>query len=225
MKRSEINTLQREATDFFRAHQFHLPPWAFWSLDQWRRHKQQAQAIFTNKLGWDITDFGSGNFARCGLLLFTLRNGRPGVAGGKDYAEKIMIVRPGQVTPWHFHFHKMEDIINRGGGNLIIELANSSAEEDIAESPVAVQVDGIERQVPARGRVILRPGESITLPVRLYHQFFGDPNTGTVLVGEVSRINDDATDNRFLTPTGRFPDIDEDEPPLCLLCNDYARLL
>jgi D-lyxose ketol-isomerase len=29
---------------------------------------------------------------------------------------------------------------------------------------------------------------------------------------------------RFLEPTGRFPEIEEDEPPLYLLVNDYPEL-
>ena len=46
---------------------------------------------------------------------------------------------------------------------------------------------------------------------------------GKVLVGEVSKVNDDVNDNRFLKPTGRFPEIEEDEPPLHLLVGDYAK--
>ena len=44
-----------------------------------------------------------------------------------------------------------------------------------------------------------------------------------MLVGEVSLVNDDDKDNRFYTPLGRFPEIEEDEPPLYLLCTDYAK--
>jgi D-lyxose ketol-isomerase len=34
-------------------------------------------------------------------------------------------------------------------------------------------------------------------------------------------VNDDRTDNRFHTPVGRFPQIEEDAPPLHLLTVDY----
>ena len=112
MKRSEVNAYQREAAAFFQQQNFHLPPWAFWSEDDWRKNREQVQEIIALKLGWDVTDFGLGDFQRAGLLLFTLRNGRVGQTGGKDYAEKVLIVRPQQVTPWHFHWHKMEDIIS-----------------------------------------------------------------------------------------------------------------
>ena len=39
--------------------------------------------------------------------------------------------------------------------------------------------------------------------------------------GEVSMCNDDNCDNRFYEPLGRFPTIEEDEPPYRLLCNEY----
>lgn len=221
MKRSEINELQREATGFFEQQKFYLPPWAYWSPNDWQNNSSEATEVIENKLGWDLTDFGQGDFYKMGLLLFTIRNGKVGDAGGKDYAEKIMIVREEQVTPWHFHWHKMEDIINRGGGNLVIELCNSTKDESLADTEVSVQVDGITKTVAAKGRIILQPGESVTLPPYLYHQFYGEKGKGTVLVGEVSRVNDDEKDNRFLDPVGRFAQIEEDKPPLYYLCNEY----
>lgn len=54
-------------------------------------------------LGWDLTDFGSNAFEKLGLLFFTIRNGSPDINAAKNYAEKIMISLPGQVTPIHFH--------------------------------------------------------------------------------------------------------------------------
>ena len=65
----------------------------------------------------------------------------------------------------------------------------------------------------------MTPGESITLPPNCYHKFWGAG--GRVLVGEVSMVNDDSTDNRFADQEGRFPVIEEDEPPLHLLITDY----
>lgn len=221
MKRSQINTLQREAAQFFAKQQFHLPPWAFWRREHWEKNQARAVEIKTLRLGWDLTDFGAGDFFHCGLLLFTLRNGRLAQPGGKDYAEKVMIVRENQITPLHFHWHKMEDIINRGGGKLVIEMWNSAPDENPANTPVTVLVDGIPRALQPGEPLILTPGESVTLPPRLYHQFYGAPNNGPVLVGEVSRVNDDANDNRFHQPAGRFPQIEEDEEPLYLLCTEY----
>ncbi|HIE50709.1 MAG TPA: D-lyxose/D-mannose family sugar isomerase [Armatimonadetes bacterium] len=222
MKRSEINALMEEALRFFAKQGFHLPPFAFWTPEEWQRKGPEADEIRRNRLGWDLTDFGSGDFHRVGLLLFTLRNGNvKDPANRKPYAEKIMIVEEGQVTPWHFHQTKIEDIINRGGGELVLELANATEEGKLADTPVTVSTDGVERTVEARGKIVLQPGESITIPQRLYHTFYGREGGGKVLVGEVSSINDDQTDNYFLESVGRFPAIEEDVPPLYLLCFEY----
>ena len=224
MKRSEINQILQEAKQFLSERKFHLPPWAYWSPGDWIREKRNATEIVENMLGWDITDFGCGDFANRGLFLFTIRNGRPGL-DRKPYAEKIMIVKENQETPFHFHWHKMEDIINRGGGNLVVDLYHANPDETLSEEPVSVSIDGIVRTVEAGGRIILQPGESICLDQRLYHRFYGEPGKGPVLVGEVSMVNVDKTDNRFYEPVGRFPTIEEDEPPVHLLVTDYEKFL
>lgn len=219
MKRSEINQIEEQAGEFLRAHQFFLPPWAFWRPAEWRTTREDISEIQENMLGWDVTDFGSGDFYRRGLFLFTLRNGNP-KRDKKPYAEKIMIVEQDQETPMHFHRIKMEDIINRGGGNLVIELYGSEADGSLSERPLAVSLDGIRRTVSAGTKVVLHPGESICLEPFMYHRFWAEG--GRSLVGEVSVINDDRTDNRFYEPVGRFPEIQEDTEPLYLLVNDYA---
>lgn len=224
MKRSEINAVIRDADMFVRGHGFHLPPFAYWSPEEWATRGLEVEEIVQNGLGWDITDFGQGDFRNKGLFLFTVRNGSPEnlrTGKGKLYAEKIMIVDVDQVTPMHFHWVKTEDIINRGGGDLVISLYNATSDEGLADTPVTVSIDGVEHTVAAGGRVVLHPGESITLPPYLYHKFWGE--AGRVLVGEVSVVNDDKSDNRFFEPIGRFPEIEEDEPPLYLLCTDYPR--
>jgi D-lyxose ketol-isomerase len=175
-------------------------------------------------LGWDLTDFGSGDFHKCGLILFTIRNGNP-LRDKKIYAEKAMIVEEMQETPMHFHWKKMEDIINRGGGNLVIELYNSDEREGFSAKDVVLKIDGISRTVQPGGAVTLKPGESICLEQGVYHRFNGEKGKGKVLVGEVSAVNDDSNDNRFYEPVGRFPDIIEDEKPLHLLASDYSKYL
>jgi len=224
MKRSEINAIMREADAFIRQHQFFLPPFAYWTPQDWRSQGPEVREIVDHHLGWDITDFGSGDYGRCGLFLFTLRNGSPqNLVGlrGKLYAEKILIVCVDQVTPFHFHWSKTEDIINRGGGKLMMQLYNATPDEQFADTGVTVSVDGVERVMRAGGTVALAPGESITLPDHLYHKFWAAE--GPVLAGEVSLVNDDSADNRFYDAPGRFPAIQEDEPPVYLLCTDYAR--
>lgn len=225
MKRSEINAILRDADAFLREHRFVLPPFAYWSPQDWASKGGEVAEIVDRRLGWDITDFGSGDFSRVGLFVFTLRNGHPENlkrGAGKLYAEKILVVGVDQVTPLHYHWIKVEDIINRGGGTLVIQLYNGDADRSRDEgAPVTVRIDGVSRTVPAGGVVRLAPGESITLVPYCYHAFWAEG--GRVLVGEVSLVNDDATDNCFHAGVGRFPSIDEDEPPLHLLVNDYEQ--
>lgn len=224
MKRSEINQLLRWGKAFLDEHHFKLPPFADWTPAEWATKGEECAEIRDNMLGWDVTDFGGGGFDKMGLLLFTIRNGNatnPNYV--KPYAEKLLIVQEEQITPMHFHWHKMEDIINRGGGNLMVKLYNSDESEDLANTPVSVSIDGQAHTVEAGGVVRLTPGESITLAPRLYHEFWGEQGAGTALIGEVSMTNDDRNDNRFHQPLGRFPSIEEDEPPLRLLCTEYTQ--
>ncbi len=218
MKRSEINSYLREAAEFFQAKQFALPPFAFWTPARWVELGNAADYMRSRGLGWDITDFGSGKFTSLGLLLFTIRNGLSGDSS-KIFAEKIMLVRVNQRTPFHYHFQKTEDIINRGGGRLVIELYNSDRQGKFDANEVRVRCDGLERIVAPGGQVILDHGESITLVPGLYHSFYAID--GDTMVGEVSSVNDDTKDNRFYEPLPRFTKIQEDATPLYPLCSDY----
>lgn len=222
MKRSEINQLMQEAVEFFDEFKFKLPAWAYYSPEQWKSLGPEADEIRKNMLGWDITDFGLGDFHKQGLLLFTIRNGNYNDPNNlKTYAEKIMIVREEQITPMHCHNLKLEDIINRGGGNLCIQLYLADENGELSDKPGRVSTDGIVRAFNPGDIVTLTPGESITLEPRVYHKFWGEKDKGMVLVGEVSQVNDDNMDNVFYDKCGRFPEIEEDEPPLYLLCSEY----
>jgi D-lyxose ketol-isomerase len=225
MKRSELNAIMRDAVGFLGSKCFLLPPFAFWGKKQWQTMTSEYREIVDCMLGWDITDFGSGDYARTGLLMFTLRNGHYSKKEySKPYAEKILITAEEQVTPFHFHWKKMEDIINRGGGNLLVQVHNSTAEGELADTPVSVSMDGKHFTVAAGSVVRVSPGESITLPAGQYHKFWGEKGKGTILLGEVSKVNDDTIDNRFHDKIGRFPAIEEDEEPLYLLCTEYPKL-
>ena len=159
MKRSEINAIIYSADEFFRHHGFYLPPFAYWSPAVWASKGKEVGEIVECRLGWDITDFGKRDFKRFGLVLFTIRNGRAEnlrTMTGKQYAEKIMIVEVGQKTSMHFHLSKMEDIINRGGGRLIIQLYNATPDEALDKArPVLLSVDGVSRR--------FKPGEVLEL--------------------------------------------------------------
>ena len=100
MKRSEVNRLMKEALEFINERSFKLPPFVLWTPEEWETKGSEYDEIRDNMLGWDITDFGSGDFHKVGLLLITLRNGNlfdPKYT--KPYAEKLLIVEENQVTP------------------------------------------------------------------------------------------------------------------------------
>lgn len=225
MKRSEINGYIQEALDFFGLMNFHLPPFAHWSAEDWAAKGPECAEIVEHQLGWDLTDFGLGRFKEWGLLLFTIRNGAVENAARratKNYCEKAMIVREEQKTPAHRHQDKVEDIINRGGGNLLIQVWNAAPDGTQADTPVTLSLDGVEKTFDAGAVLTFQPGESVTLPTTCLHEFWAEPGRGLVLAGEVSTVNDDEHDNFFVEPVGRFPTIEEDEPPLRLLVGDYA---
>jgi D-lyxose ketol-isomerase len=224
MKRSQINAIITGIENFLSERQFMLPVWASWSPEEWKGKYEKCSEIIDNKLGWDITDFGSGDFRNKGLSLFTIRNGSWDKKD-KLYCEKIMVSDEEQETPLHFHWNKTEDIINRGGGNLVIELYHATDDDKLSQEEVTVSIDGVLNTVKAGDSVILGPGESICLKPRVYHRFYGEKGKGRVLIGEVSLVNDDANDNRFYNETGRFPEIEEDVEPVRLLVNDYEKYL
>jgi len=220
MRRSEINNYLNEAKAFLEEQNFKLPPWAFFSPEEWKIKGDEYKEIRDNMLGWDVTDFATGDFNEVGLLLFTIRNGNfNNPAYKKTYAEKIMLVREKQITPTHFHWNKMEDIINRGGGELCIQLWKADKDEALSDESFTVQIDGVTRKVSSAEIVRLAPGESICLEPYVFHKFWAE--NGLTMVGEVSQVNDDNNDNRFLEPLGRFPEIEEDEPAIHCLCNEY----
>ncbi|MEM7300396.1 MAG: D-lyxose/D-mannose family sugar isomerase [Pseudomonadota bacterium] len=223
MQRSQINTIIREAHDFISSFRFALPPFAHWGVDEMRARKADIEdGVLKARLGWDITDFGQGDFAKKGLFLFTVRNGDVSElkTGGMCYAEKIMMSRHDQVTPMHRHVLKTEDIINRGGAKLAIRMNESGPDGKIDKSlDVPVTCDGVARTLKGGDVLVLEPGESVTLRPGNWHTFWGEG--GDVLIGEVSTVNDDVNDNVFAEPVGRFSTIEEDEEPYRLLVSDY----
>jgi len=222
MKRSEINQIMRNAVEFVEEMKFLLPPFAYWTPGDWKKKGHEYDEIRDNMLGWDITDFGSGDFYDTGLLMFTVRNGSLVMDKYvKPYAEKILIVEEGQITPYHFHWQKMEDIINRGGGNLMVKVYASTKAGEFSKGPVKISMDGRNYAVKAGTVIKVVPGQSITLPTGQYHKFWAEKGAGKILLGEISKVNDDRTDNRFYEKVGRFPEIEEDAAPLYLLSNGY----
>ena len=224
MKRSEINAALKEMEAMIKEYRFALPPFCHFTPEEWQTKGHECDEIRDNMLGWDITDYGLGDFDKVGFSLITLRNGNLSMPDKytKTYAEKLLYIKEGQYSPMHFHWNKMEDIINRGGGTMLIRVYNATPDEDLDKvNPVHVHMDGVEYIVPAGTQVRVAPGQSISIQQYMYHDFEVEPGTGPVLIGEVSQCNDDNTDNRFYEGVGRFPAIEEDEPPYRLLCNEY----
>lgn len=222
MKRSDINKVIKDMEKLIAEYRFVLPNFANWSGEEWKKKGSEYDEIRENRLGWDITDFGSGRFEEIGFSLFTLRNGNiNNDKYKKTYAEKLMMLYPGQKVPMHFHHFKMEDIINRGGNNVFITLYNGCPNGERLDTDVTVSLDGKKVTVPAGTAVELKPGDSITLDQYIYHDFLLPEMGNSVLLGEVSMSNDDDNDNSFYESIGRFPSIEEDEEKYRLLCIEY----
>lgn len=227
MKRSRINEIMAAADDFIRSFGFVLPPFAYWTPDQFRANRDNARKIIGARMGWDITDYGQGDFDNLGLFLFTLRNGNLADlqrGGGMCYAEKLLISRKDQLSPCHTHVIKAEDIINRGGATLAVKLNGSNPDGTFSETAGGtVMCDGVARAFKGGETILLKPGESVTLLPGDWHAFWGEG--GDVLIGEVSTVNDDVTDNVFVSKIGRFASVEEDVAPTHLLVSDYDKFL
>lgn len=174
MKRSEINKALKELEAMCAKYKCYLPPFCNFTPEEWQEKGHEYDEVRDCMLGWDITDYGLGNFDKFGFSLITIRNGcrtQP-EKYPKVYAEKLLYLKEGQMAANHFHWFKTEDIINRGGGNCLIRVYNSLPNEEIDyESDVEVHCDGLKRMVPAGTQIRLRPGESLWVTQGMYHDF------------------------------------------------------
>jgi len=217
MKRSEVNKALNEARAMLDTCRWTLPVWADWHQSDYEQQPHIAQHLREHQMGWDVTDFGSGHFTSRGLTLFCLRNGMQSDTTSKPYAEKLLFIGENQETPFHRHQIKMEDIINRGGGILVVEFCHADIND---KTPIEVSIDGIPQLSNPHEPLRLQGGQSVTMTRGLYHRFYAEEGSGMVLGGEVSQVNDDETDNYFLDPVGRFSAIEEDEAANTLLWNE-----
>lgn len=226
MKRSEINRSIRWAEELCKVHHITLPDFSRYEPDRKAMQDSMRQNLVDAMLGWDITDFGSGNFETCGAVLFTVRNGSIyNAAVGTPYAEKYIFMKDGaeQEIPMHYHIQKTEDIINRAGGILCVQVfANGKDGKPDSEMPVTLYRDGVRYDAKAGEIIEITNGNSITLTPFVYHRFFTKTGTGDLIIGEVSKINDDNTDNIFANPQERFCAVEENEPAYRLLVNEYT---
>ncbi|HEY4246286.1 MAG TPA: D-lyxose/D-mannose family sugar isomerase [Lacunisphaera sp.] len=189
MKRSTINAAYREALAVFARVGWALPP----------------------RPRWDVTDCGSGDFERYGLVLVNL-------AEEPEYCEKLIYLRVGQSVPAHTHRKKKEDIICRYGG-LMMELRAGPAGGEPTGTLLRIKRSGHWIDVPEGQPFLLGAGERVTLVPGIYHRFW--PTQANTVIGEVSTANDDLNDNFFADASfARFPEIDEDEPAEVRLVGD-----
>ncbi|MBU8902716.1 MAG: D-lyxose/D-mannose family sugar isomerase [Victivallales bacterium] len=231
MKRSQINSSIETAMKVFKKLGLNLPPFAFWTVEDWKNKGSEVDEIRKAGLGWDVTDFGQGNFELIGRTLFTLRNAyKQDGNHSKVYAEKFILDPPRQHAPLHFHRSKMEDIVNRAGGNILITLYKATTEGKCSDEKFTVQIDGQTCELEPGTVIQLKPGQSVCLAPYIIHSFCGEEGTGIdmngvqyTVSGEVSSVCDDWNDNCFLDPVERFPAIEEDEPRKYYLCNEYPK--
>ena len=228
MKRSEINQAITKAKVRLQEYRICLPMFGYWNVDEWRKVADKTERIRQRMLGWDVTDFGSNNFAKCGAVLFTVRNGDKNDDQNRaPYAEKYILLNDEteQEIPFHYHIDKTEDIINRGGGVLVVEMYGSTKDNNLdKDNPVTVYLDGVKHIFEAGEKIYVLPGNSITIEPYFYHRFYAEKGKGYLIVGEVSKVNDDNCDNVFLNPSERFIPIEEDEDALHPLVNEYDKL-
>ncbi len=159
-----------------REHCCYLPPFCNFTPEQWKTQGHEYDEVRDCMLGWDITDYGLGDFDKVGMSLITIRNGNRAMQDKypKVYAEKLLYIKEGQYSPNHFHWYKTEDIINRGGGNVLIRVYNSLPDEEIDNgSDVTVQLRRPHLHRARRHPGPLTPGESIHIQQYLYHDFSG----------------------------------------------------
>ncbi len=226
MKRSVVNAEIKIAKQLLKENSITLPKLAYWDMEDFINNKESLSTIREIKLGWDVTDFGTDDYDRVGGVLYTVRNGvMKEKLCGVPYAEKYIILKEGQSLPMHFHFLKTEDIINRAGGILALKLFNADKNYDIdTNSEIKVLIDGILHCFEPGEIIEIPVGSSITLHPMLYHTFWAMQGFGPLIVGEVSSLNNDKTDNYFNPPLDRYSEIEEDEEAICLLCNEYEKL-
>ena len=223
MKRSDVNDNIGLAKDLFAAHRLVLPRWAHWSPDDWRGAGPGMRAVKDAGLGWEITDHGSGDFQRQGLVLFRLRDAqRSPTDSDEGFAESVLLVQVHQVTPFHHHTHG-QDLVNRGGGDLVVQLHHAGPSDELDDDrPVTAVVDGVEVEFEPGGLARLTVGESLGVAPRVYHKFWAE--MASCMVSEISSPANGRQDFHYLEDARRLPDIEEDEEPLHLLWHEYPDL-
>ena len=94
MKRSEVNACIKYMENLIKEHGYILPPFCNWTPEEWETKGHEYDEIRDNMLGWDITDYGRGDWEKLGFALVTLRNGNQHDPKYKKvYAEKLLMLK------------------------------------------------------------------------------------------------------------------------------------
>ena len=67
MKRSEINKALKELEAMCEKYHCYLPPFCHFTPEQWQTIGHEYDEVRDCMLGWDITDYGSGDFEKYGF--------------------------------------------------------------------------------------------------------------------------------------------------------------
>ena len=94
MKRSEVNKALRELEAMCEKYCCYLPPFCHFTPEEWKTKGHEYDEVRDCCLGWDITDYGQGNFDKVGFSLITIRNGSQTMREKypKVYAEKLLFL-------------------------------------------------------------------------------------------------------------------------------------
>ena len=150
MKRSEINRLIEDALKFFQEMHFKLPPLGYLDTGAMEQAGGIVRGSGNESVGMGPHGFWYREF-QCGRVAAfhpSKRESatRPEALCGKNHD------RPGGTGDPHAFSTgpKMEDIINRGGGNLMIQLYPSDREGGFAKKSFQVSLDGLKRELKPR---------------------------------------------------------------------------
>ena len=80
MKRSEINKALKELEAMCAREHCYLPPFCNFTPEEWKTKGHEYDEVRDCMLGWDITDYGLGDFDKVGMSLITIRNGNRSIA-------------------------------------------------------------------------------------------------------------------------------------------------
>ena len=101
MKRSEINRALKELEAMCREYRCYLPPFCAFTPEDWARLGHEYDEVRDCMLGWDITDYGMGDFDRFGFSLITIRNGnRDTCRPVQDRISRIRYAMSLLISPW-----------------------------------------------------------------------------------------------------------------------------